>query len=280
MNYKILLLIFFLYSCASNNINESKDTSNNINESKDTSNNINESKDTSDNINKDNDIILKYSFSNFSNKGFTLIYDDSLKKKKIISKRIEDRSLIIFQKNLTKDTTVKITNLINNKSLLAKVGPRSDYPSFYNSVISKRIYNKLEIDIDEPYVEVIEISENSIFLAKKAKTFDEEKNVADKAPVEDISINNLKIGAKKSTINKKNKFNYIIKIADFYYEDTANLMMKRIKSEIKLISINIVKLSDTNYRVYLGPFKDLKSLKKAFNDIKIINFENIEIIKT
>jgi len=127
---------------------------------------------------------------------------------------------------------------------------------------------------------VIEISENSIFLAKKAKTFDEEKNVADKAPVEDISINNLKIVAKKSTINKKNKFNYIIKIADFYYEDTANLMMKRIKSEIKLISINIVKLSDTNYRVYLGPFKDLKSLKKAFNDIKIINFENIEIIKT
>ena len=57
-------------------------------------------------------------------------------------------------------------------------------------------------------------------------------------------------------------------------------MKKRIKSEIKLISVNIVKLSDTSYRVYLGPFKDLKSLKKAFNDIKIINFENIEIIKS
>ncbi len=280
MNYKFLLLIVFLCSCASNNINKIKDTSDNIDKIKDTSDNIDKIKDTPDNINKDNDIIFKYSFSNFSNKGFTLIYDDSLKKKKIISKRIEDRSLIIFQKNLTIDTTVKITNLINNKSLLAKVGPRSDYPSFYNSVISKRIYNKLEIDIDEPYVEVLEISENSIFLAKKAKTFDEEKNVADKVPVEDISINNLNIDAKKSTINKKNKFNYIIKIADFYYEDTANLMKKRIKSEIKLISINIVKLSDTNYRVYLGPFKDLKSLKKAFNDIKIINFENIEIIKT
>ena len=164
--------------------------------------------------------------------------------------------------------------------MLAKVGTRSYYPSFYNSVISKRIYDQLEIDIDEPYVEILEISENSIFLAKKAKTFDEEKNVADKVPVEDISINNLNIDAKESTINKKNKFNYIIKIADFYYEDTANLMKKRIKSEIKLININIVKLSDTNYRVYLGPFKDLKSLKKAFNDIKIINFENIEIIKT
>ena len=280
MNYKFLLLILFLYSCASNNINRTKDTSGNINEVNETSDNINRTKDTSVNINKGNDVILKYSFSNFSNKGFTLIYDDSLKKKKIISKRIEDRSLIIFQKNLTKGTTVKITNLINNKSILVKVGSKSNYPSFYNSVISKRIYNKLEIDIDEPYVEVLEISENSIFLAKKAKTFDEEKNVADKAPVENISINNLNSDAEKKTISKKNKFNYIIKIADFYYEDTANLMKKRIKSEIKLIIVNVVKLSDTGYRVYLGPFKDLKSLKKAFNDIKIINFENIEIIKT
>ena len=106
--------------------------------------------------------------------------------------------MIIFQKNLAKDTTVKITNLINNKSLLAKVGPKSDYPSFYNSVISIRIYNKLEIDIDEPYVEVLEIPENSTFLAKKSKTFDEEKNVADKAPVEDISIKNLTIDGKKN----------------------------------------------------------------------------------
>jgi hypothetical protein len=247
MNYKFLLLILFLCSCTSNNINKSKD------------------------------IIFKDSFSN---KGFTLIYDDTLKKKRIITKKIEERSLIIFQKNLTKGTTVKITNLINNKSMLAKVGPKSDYPSFYNSVISKRIYNKLEIDIDEPYVEVLEISENSLFLAKKAKTFDEEKNVADKAPIEDISIYSLNIDADKSIKNKINNFSYIVKIADFYYEDTAKLMIKRIKSESKLININILKLSDTNYRVYLGPFKDLKSLKKAFNDIKIINFENIEIIKT
>ena len=247
MIFNYFLLLFFLYSCASNNINKSKD------------------------------IIFKDSFSN---KGFTLIYNDSLKKKRIITKKIEERSLIIFQKNLEKGTTVKITNLINNKSMLAKVGPKSDYPSFYNSVISKRIYNKLEIDIEEPYVEVLEISENSTFLAKKAKTFDEEKNVADKAPVEDISIKSLNIDAKKTIKKVKNNFSYIIKIADFYYEDTAKLMIKRIKSESKLISINILKLSDTNYRVYLGPFKDLKSLKKAFNDIKIINFENIEIIKT
>ena len=49
----------------------------------------------------------------FLNKGFALVYDESLYKKKIVKKAIDDRSLIIFQKNLKKNTPVKITNLIN-----------------------------------------------------------------------------------------------------------------------------------------------------------------------
>ena len=40
-----------------------------------------------------------------------------------------------------------------------------------------------------------------------------------------------------------------------------------------------MKISNNQYRVYSGPFKNLKSLKKAFNDISIIDFENLEIIK-
>ena len=52
MNYKYLILIFFLFSCTTNNVKKSKD------------------------------IVFKDSYSN---KGFTLIYDDSLKKKKKLS---------------------------------------------------------------------------------------------------------------------------------------------------------------------------------------------------
>ena len=59
---------------------------------------------------------------NFSNKGFALIYDDNLYKKKIISKKINERSLTIFQKNLKANTHVKMTNILNNKSLIATVG--------------------------------------------------------------------------------------------------------------------------------------------------------------
>ena len=111
----------------------------------------------------------------FSNKGFALVYSDTLKKEKIISNKLDERSLIIFQKNLKKNTIVKITNLSNQKSIIAKVGKKSDYPIFYNSVISIRISDVLKIDKNEPYVEIRELLDNSSFIAKKSKTFDEEK---------------------------------------------------------------------------------------------------------
>ena len=189
-------------------------------------------------------------------------------------------SELIFQRNLKKDTSVKITNLLNNKSILAKVGANSKYPIFYNSVISKRIYDELELDINQPYVEIVAISSNSIFFSKKSKMYDEEKEVADKAPVEGININDLSSNKKiKKIIKNEIKFNYIIKIADFYYEKTAEMMQIRMKDELNLNYSKIIKLSKTNYRVYLGPFDNLKSLKNAFDDITPLNFENIEIIK-
>ena len=215
----------------------------------------------------------------FSNKGFALVYSDTLKKEKIISNKIDTRSLIIFQKNLKKNTNVKITNLINQKSIIANVGKKSDYPNFYNSVISIRISEELEIDQKEPYVEIKELLENSLFVAKKSKTFDEEKKVAAKAPVEDIKIKNLSNNITKNEKIVNKNFIYIIKIADFYFEKSAKDMILRTKSETIIKKIKINKISSTKFRVFLGPFKNLNSLKNEFDAINTLQFENIEIIK-
>jgi len=215
----------------------------------------------------------------FLNKGFTLVYSDKLKKEKIISNKIDTRSLIIFQKNLKKDTNVKITNLINQKSIIANVGKKSDYPNFYNSVISIRISEVLEIDQKEPYVEIKELLENSLFVAKKSKTFDEEKKVAAKAPVEDIKIKNLSNNITKNEKIVNKNFIYIIKIADFYFEKSAKDMILRIKNETIIKKVKINKISSTKFRVFLGPFKNLNSLKNEFDAINTLQFENIEIIK-
>ena len=215
----------------------------------------------------------------FTNKGFALIYSDELYDNKIIEKKIDERSLLIFQKNLKKNTTVKITNILNNKIIIAKVGKKSNYPNFNNSVISKRVSNELDLNPEEPYIEILEILENSTFIANKAKTFDEEKNVANKAPVEAISISNLKSNKKKTDRKKVIKFHYLIKVADFYFEKTAKTMKKRIINDTKIRNVKIKKINSTQYRVFLGPYTNLNSLQKDFNDINILQFENIEILK-
>tara|TARA_B100000787_G_scaffold23013_1_gene15481 strand:- start:658 stop:1416 length:759 start_codon:yes stop_codon:yes gene_type:complete len=215
----------------------------------------------------------------YSNKGFALVYSEDLYKKKIVNKKIDERSLVIFQKNLKINTQVKITNILNNKSIIGTVGKNSHYPSFNNAVLSIRIAQELVLDTNQPYIEILEILGNSIFIAKKAKTYNEEKSVAIKAPVNEISINDLNLIKKKEEKNINIKFSYTLKIADFYFKDTALIMLKRIKTESLVKNPKIKKISDKKYRVYLGPFSNINSLQKSFNDINILEFENIEIIR-
>ena len=231
-------------------------------------------------IDGDRKVINYSNYLKYSNTGFTLVYDEQLKKDNKISKKIDDRALVIFHKKIKKNSFVKITNPVNNKSIIAKViSNNAQFSDFYNSVITSRIANELSIDLDEPYVDLVLISENSTFIAKKAKTFDEEKNVAEKAPVDGITIDNLGTELNKKNKVKKNNFLYSIKIADFYYKDSAENMVLRIENETNLKNPLIKKLSKTKYRVLLGPFSDIKKLEQSFDEIKLLEFDNLEILK-
>jgi hypothetical protein len=221
----------------------------------------------------------KTTINGYSNKGFALVYSEDLYKNKTITKKIDERSLIVFQTNLKINTLIKITNILNNKSLIATVGKNSKYPAFNNVVLSRRIADELDLVIDQPYVEILEILENSIFVAQKAKTYDEEKSVAVKAPVNEISINDLNTVENNDNQKTNIKFSYSVKIADFYFEDTALMLLNRIKTENMVKNPKIKKISNKKYRLYLGPFSNIKSLQKSYNDISILEFENIEIIK-
>ena len=216
----------------------------------------------------------------YKNTGFTLVYNNKLKKEKKISKIINNRSLVLFHKNLKKNSFVKITNPSNQKTIIAKVISNNvKFSEFYNSVITNRIAEELSLNLDEPYINLVLISQNSTFIAKKAKTFEAEKKVAKKVPVDEIKIDNLGTVKEKIKQTKVFKFSYSIKIADFYYKDSAESMIKRIKDETNLKDPIIEKLSSTKYRVLLGPFSDIKKIEKSFNEMKSLNFENLEILK-
>ena len=252
MNYKNLLIIFFfifLVGCEQHN------TSKRIN-----------------NYNK---------LDKYKNSGFALIYKDILKNEKKISKKIDNRSLLIFHKSLKKNSFVKITNPKNQKTIIAEVtSNKAKFSDFYNCVITIRIAEELSLDPKEPYIDLVLISQNSTFIAKKAKTYNEEKNVAEKVPVDGIKIDNLGDNdEKKKIVVKDENFKYSIKIADFYYKDSAKSMINRIINETNIKDPIIKKLSKTKYRVLLGPFDDIKKIENTFNEIKSLNFENLEILK-
>ena len=252
MNFRIFLLIlfFFIISCVDPNISSKIITEPKI-------------------------------YQKYSNNGFTLVYSNELFKNKTVSKKLNDRELFIFQKNLKKETTVKITNLLNNKTVIAKVKSKSRYPNFYNSVITKRIANEIEFNFDEPYISIVSVDQTSVFYAGKARTFDEEKNVANKAPVEGVNIINISTSEtdQKNIQKSTKKFNYIIKVANFYYEDTAKLVKERIMNETNIKKIRIDKTTTNNFRLSIGPYKSLDNLRKDFDQMQKLYFENLELIK-
>ncbi|MDB2655253.1 SPOR domain-containing protein [Candidatus Pelagibacter bacterium] len=251
MNYKSILIVFFIFllGCEQNNLKKN--------------------------------VINKEIMSKYKNSGFALVYDPVLKKGKKISKKIDNKSLFIFHKNLKKNSFVKITNPINQKTVIAEViSNKVRFSDFYNSVITSRIADELSLNLNEPYIDLVLISQNSTFIAKKAKTYNEEKKVAEKAPVDGIQIDNLgDVNQPKNQAKKDNIFSYSIKIADFYYKDSAKNMSDRIIDETNITNPVIKTISNTKYRVLLGPFNDIKKLEDSFNEIKSLDFENIEILK-
>ena len=56
-------------------------------------------------------------------------------------------------------------------------------------------------------------------------------------------------------------------------------MIDRIKTETSITNIKLIELTKTNYRVLLGPFNDINSLKESFEKMNSLYFENLEILK-
>ena len=274
-NFISILIIFLLTGC--NHFDHGKKIIINKN---DTNKKTTEIKIKKNEDNNTDESIKFDGLQKYSNSGFALVYEENLLKNNSISKKIDNDALLIFHKSLNKNSFVKITNPANDESVVARVISNNvKFSDFYNSVITSRIARDLSLNIKEPYVKLVLVSNSSTFIAKKAETFDEEKNVAEKAPVSKITIDDLGTTIKKVKIIDNQSFLYSIKVADFYYKYSAENMIKRIETETNLKNYVIKKLSKTKYRVLLGPFNDIKKLEDSFNEMKSLNFENLEILK-
>ena len=213
----------------------------------------------------------------YSSSGFALIYNDSLYKNKVTNKKINNDQILVLHSNLKRNTLVRITNLKNSKSLDTKIHKKATYPKIFNVLISKKIASVLDIDIENPYVEIIELKKNKTFVAKEGSIFEEEKNVAEKAPVDEIEMNNI---AKIENTNDKKeikKDKFIILISDFYYKDSALNLKKELSNKISLNNIYIKKINNTKYRLLAGPFENFNALKTTYISLNNLGFEDLNI---
>ena len=241
MKFKFIFLIFLLYSCASHNVSNNKKES-------------------------------------YLGTGFAYVYNSEDYQNKIINKRFNDE-LLIGHNFLKPGTLVILTNLENKRTLKLKVSKKVKYPDFYKVLLTKKVVERLDLDIENPLIEIREVKKNKSFVAKKAKTFDEEQKISNTAPVEKVVINEMNSKQKQK---KTKKFHIII--GDFYSLDTTTHIKQRITKEIPNFDIKLIKTTkkrlNNKPRIEMtsGPYSSINSLKDDYILLKDFGFEDLNIL--
>ena len=219
----------------------------------------------------------KYEKSVLNSKGFAYIYSSKDYENKVIKKKINSDDMIIGHNSIKRGVLLKITNPNNGKNIILKNSFRLDYPDFYKILITESISKKIGLNENFPYVEVDEIKKNKSFVAKKAETHDEEKQLQVKAPVEKIKINNISKSITKKSIKEPQ---FVIILGNFYSLESAKLLKKRVKTDSELLKnkkISIIKKNKHNFEVFLGPYKTIKMIKNDYIALKKIDFDEVDV---
>ena len=243
MKFSLIFIIFFLFSCSNGTFN----TNNN---------------------------------KSYTSKGFALIYDENDYQKKIISTKLNPNNIEIGHNQLNKNSYVVITNPINKKSLTLKVSKKVKYPDFFKVLITEKLANELNLNPKMPYIEIEKRVKNKSFVAKKAVTHSEEKNVLTKVPITKVKINDI---SKDSKDPSKNQYanEYSIIVGNFYSKKWAESLIDILVNEdINKEVFKVIKLGKNNYQLLAGPYTSINTLKSDYFKLNKYGFDNLDLKTT
>ena len=215
----------------------------------------------------------------YFSKGFALVYNEDLYYQKVVNKKFSDEKYGAMHNLLKVNTSVKIINPSNSKFLNIKISKKANYPKIFNIVLSKSAAFALELDMENPYVEVFETKKNKTFVAKESNTFEEEKNVSGTVSTNEIKMSDITINKSETKKKSDEKNNFILVISDFYYEDSANNLMEELIKKTKLNNIAVNKINDKKYRLFAGPFKNFNALKTTYISLNKLGFESLNVYR-
>ena len=217
--------------------------------------------------------------SPYSAKGFAYIYKDLNNPMNNIKVKLDNTVPQIAQKNIRINSLVKIINPKTKDSIVVKNLKKSNYPDFYKIIITEPIAEKLNLNKKLPLVEILEIKRNKSFVAKKAKIYNEEKQISSNAPVTSVEISN--ISKNKDKIKNQRIQDFYILIGSFYSKETAKFLKKRIIKEIPSYDIKKLKIiEESNNKINLisGSYNTINLMKNDYINLKNFGFEELDII--
>jgi len=215
----------------------------------------------------------------FTSSGFALIYNDVDFSNGAVNRKLNNEKIITMHSTLNVNTPIKIINPENSKFIETRISKKGNYSNIFNIVLTEKIAKILELDKKNPYVEILEIKRNKKFVAKESSMFDEERRVAQSAPVDEVKMDDLSKNKIEDESNNKQNKNYFININDFYYIDSANNLIIELSKKITTKNLFVEKINDKKYRLFAGPFKNFNSLKLTYISLNNLGFDDLNIYK-
>ena len=168
-----------------------------------------------------------------------------------------------------KGTLLRITNVKTKNSTVLATNGKLKKSGSRIITLPIAVIEELNLKKNLPFIHLQTLRKNKIFIAKKAKTFDEEKKVSKKVALETIGVLSLK---EKKIMNDKI---YLI-FGPFYYESFAKQIYKVLNKKIdKSLIFKDYKVK--NYTISIGPLNNLKEYDKIYLKLGKIGLVGFDI---
>ena len=179
----------------------------------------------------------------------------------------------VIHRNITPNSKIKITNLLNKKSIVVEVNKNSNYKKEREIIVPSKYIDLLELNYNLPIVKIETIRKNKTFKADTAKIFEEEKKITQNAEIKNVDIVDL---SKNNSSKNKNLNKLIIYYGDFTFKNSALDMVSLLKKDIKNLNPTVIQVNK-KFRVKVASINDINEFDIFFNKIVNTKFDNYNI---
>ena len=180
----------------------------------------------------------------------------------------------VIHRNITPDSKVRITNLLNKKSIIVEINKNSNYKNEREIIIPNKYIDLLELNYNLPVVKIETLRTNKTFKADTTKIFEEEKKITQNVEIKNVDIVDLS----KNNVSKNNNLNkLIIYYGDFTFKNSALDMVSLLKKEIKNLNPTVIQVNK-KFRVKVATINDINEFDIFFNKIVNTKFDNYNIM--